>query len=239
MRRYLLLAFLFFFCCRLLHGQEGVYVKIPSGFFDSGTSRILIDVPFLMGATEVTVAEFSRFTKATGYRTFAERTNAKFNWRNPLFRTKPNQPVVAVTYADAEAFCKWAGGRLPTEMEWEYAARAGASTRHFWGDELDERFIWYRENSLDGPHAVGTKPANPWGLYDVEGNVWEWVEGERRDGDRMVPQKVFRGGSWMTCPAISPWRIDEKTGGGLTRVPITRNQDAFDDDIGFRCVKNP
>ena len=103
-----------------------------------------------------------------------------------------------------------AGYRLPSEAEWEYACRAGTTTR-FWSGDTDadlERAGWYQENSGRRPHVVGAKPASPWGLHDMHGNVWEWCEdtmhasydGAPDDGSAWVEGapgvRVFRGGSW-------------------------------------------
>ena len=96
----------------------------------------------------------------------------------------PDHPVVDVSWDDAMKFCRWLseeqgfrGARLPTEEEWEYACRAGTSTRYWSGDseEALAKVGWYKANSEGGTHAVGEKPANPWGLYDLHGNVWEWT----------------------------------------------------------------
>ena len=197
--------------CAAALGAEPEYVKLPSGLE--------------MQKTEVTVEQFRAFVEATGHQTVAEKAQAERTWRNPGFAVVGRQPVVYVNYKDAEAFCRWKGARLPTEGEWEYANRAGAATTHSWGEGLDERYVWYRENSDGAPQPVGTKAANPWGLHDMAGNVWGWTTGERY---------VFRGGSWMSCPKISPWATE---GEPLLRVPVVTRQDMADDDLGFRCVR--
>ena len=88
----------------------------------------------------------------------------------------PEQPITHIYWREARSYCHKVGKRLPTEAEWEYAARAGSKTKFPWGDEIDDDFLWYAGNSpREIPH-VGKKKPNAWGLYDMMGNVWEWVE---------------------------------------------------------------
>jgi formylglycine-generating enzyme required for sulfatase activity len=139
-------------------------------------------------------------------------------------------PVVNVTWWEAMLFAEWVGCRLPLEAEWEYACRAKTTTRYWRGD--GEQHLaevgWYGKNSGDRTHAVAEKPANPWGLHDVHGNVWEWCldvwEGSyqsRRDGVIIRPDspafdpasdawRVVRGGGWFDVPgsARSACRYD-------------------------------
>jgi formylglycine-generating enzyme required for sulfatase activity len=170
------------------------------------------------------------------------------------------QPMSTVTRADAAAYCQWAGGRLPTEAEWEYAARGGTAGARY-GD-LDA-VAWYADNSgrsrLDsaslikqgletyalrlnanhnGPHEVGQKAANGFGLYDMLGNVWEWVAdwygmryyGQSPAQDPRGPSsgeaRVLRSGSCLYCPRYV--RASHR----YWVVPGLRS-----DDIGFRCVR--
>jgi formylglycine-generating enzyme required for sulfatase activity len=201
----------------LLFGQQGDWVRIPAGG--------AVDRPFELMRTEVTVAEFGRFVEAAGYRTVAERAGVERTWRTPGFKVEPKQPVVLVAVEDAEAYCGWVGGRLPLEAEWEHAARAGSRTKFYWGEELDRRHVWFRENSEDRPQAVGTKRANAWGLRDMTGNVWEWALVGNAEGDRLASR---RGGSWVSCGHHL---------GVEVRYAVPVKLGHRHDDIGFRCAR--
>lgn len=184
--------------------------------------RVEITSPFRMSAHEVTVQQFRMFVEATGYTTDAERLGGAWRagdrtrtpnltWRNPGFEQDGDHPVVNVSWNDAQAFAEWVGGRLPTEAEWEYAARAGVTSPKLPGDWQET--TWYAENANGGTHPVGQKEPNEWGLYDVQGNVWEWVQdwygpnyyqqSSERDpkGPESGQLRVCRGGSWHddTC----------------------------------------
>ncbi len=215
-----------------IEAGEPRYLRIPAGEM-AGRK---ISEPLWMGRTEVTVAEFGAFAQATSYRTVAEKEGALRTWQAPGFPTSPRQPVVYVTFQDAAAYCEWAGGRLPTDAEWEYAARAGAQTVHYWGDNIDGNYLWYRANSNDQPQPVGRKRPNAWGLYDVEGNVWEWTVDELTKGE---PSARRRGGSWVDCAFIDggPGKHQSLLI-GLERyysIPVKLNHRY--DDIGFRCAR--
>lgn len=134
-----------------------------------------------------------------------------------------NYPAICMTQLAAVKFCEWLSAmtghfyRLPTEAEWEYACRAGTETAYSFGDDFTvlAEYAWYGENSQDKYQKVGTKKANPWGLYDMHGNVAEWTldhyvptvytqreESESNplvEGEKVYP-KVVRGGSWMDHP---------------------------------------
>ena len=211
-------------------GETG-FVRIPPGSFD-GT----VVASFRMQRTEVTVGQFAAFVKATGHVTRAEVAGASRTWREPGFEIGDRQPVVYVTFGDADAYCRWIGARLPTDAEWEYAARAGAAGRHYWGDRIDDRYLWYRANSEGRPHPVGRKLPNRWGLYDVEGNVWEWSIAKDSGGEAVANR---RGGSWVDCETIvgGPGRDDSPLIGLAISFKIPIRLDHRYDDIGFRCVR--
>jgi formylglycine-generating enzyme len=201
----------------LLKAFPGDYHK-PEFFKDEyPRHRVRITRPFCLGKYEVTVGEFAQFVAAAHYQTEPERDGTggwgydpatgkcggrdpKFSWRNPGFPQTDDHPVLNVTWADAVAFCQWLSRkegrtyRLPTEAEWEYACRAGTSTRYANGDDpngltavakvLDTKahpaFGHVQDITIrpDEPNAfttpVGRLKPNAWGLYDMHGNAWEW-----------------------------------------------------------------
>jgi len=155
---------------------------------------------FALGKYDVTRREYATFVNETGYHSDGgcydngnpnapKRPGA--SWKDPGFRQTDNDPVICVSWDDAQAYVSWlnrklqpsgspsgdARYRLPTESEWEYAARAGTTTRFWWGDDESAAaaHAWYKENSGGQTHAVGLKPANRFGLYDMAGNVWQWT----------------------------------------------------------------
>jgi formylglycine-generating enzyme required for sulfatase activity len=189
---------------------------------------------FHLGKYEVTVGQFKRFVNETGYRTEAEKGDGCFvwtgskwdkdgskSWRSPGFSQDDNQPAVCVSWNDAQAFNEWLsrkggkGYRLPTEAEWEYAARSGGKKEKYAGTSNDAGlgdYAWYNANSGSRTHSVGEKAPNGLGLYDMTGNVWEWCQdwyGEKyynespRDNPRGPSSgqyRVLRGGSWSGEP---------------------------------------
>jgi serine/threonine-protein kinase len=194
------------------------YVWIPSGTFMMGCSpgdnecqgdekpahRVTITNGFWMGQTDVTVAAYRKFVGSTGAQMPAA-PNFDAGWGNQ------DMPIVNVSWDDATTFCGWAGGRLPTEAEWEYAARAGISEARY--GPLDE-VAWNSNNSDDKTHDVAQKPPNAWNLYDMLGNVRQWVNdwyGENYypvspERDPRGPDSgrwhALRGGCWYDVPAM-------------------------------------
>lgn len=175
---------------------------------------VTVKKPFALGKYEVTNAEWKRFIAATGYRSsqicnswVGKEIEAEMNWTNPGHSAPPrdDEPVVCVSWYDAKAYTAWLSGvtgkryRLPTEAEWEYAAKAGSTALWPWGEnekdackyentfDLDARdkipkeraVSWAPVDCRDGyaePSPVGKFQPNKFGLYDMLGNVWEWAE---------------------------------------------------------------
>jgi len=192
---------------------------------------------FWMDQNEVTNGQFASFVEATGYETEAEKKGDPRNWRYYALG-KADHPVVGVSWNDANAYCLWRGGRLPTEAEWEKAARGTEAFLWPWGNFWDAARLNSLESGLKGTEAVGVRGAgldlNPYGLNDMAGNVWEWtadwwgdyVDPHRPPGSDQGWGKVMRGGSWRKQghEARTTFRGHADPGG-------------YADDVGFRCAK--
>lgn len=235
-------------------------VVIPAGRFmmgsptdekgrdsDEGPLHEVSVKSFALGRTEVTLGEFRRFVRATGYKTDAERdvgdkgcfardkSDGKWEWRvgrywdNPGFKQNDKQPVACLSWNDAKEYVKWlsnASGksyRLPSEAEWEYAARAGSVTaRYYWGNNPDEacRYAnvtdqtthegqsWAIKHECRDGHwftaPVANYAANAFGLHDMIGNVWEWVEDCYHDSYSGAPTD---GSAWGLLRRLLSLRI--------------------------------
>jgi len=225
------------------------FMRIPAGSFtaevpdDAGqTAPQTVTFPddFWLGRTEVTVGQFRRFVQETGYVTDAEKTGNQWTWREPGFSQRDNHPVIYVSYDDALQYSRWAGVDLPTEAEWVYACQAGTSTVFYWGDEMDDRYIWHRGNTEGtGTRPVARKLPNAWGLHDMVGNAREYC----RVGDACF---AARGGSWTRCPVYRgrTGSLFEKLFNGEVEPRLNRCDPnpkyppyPWDDDRGFRCIK--
>jgi len=255
---------LFIFCLLLCAVQGGVvqaqdktfqnsigmeFVLIPAGKFtnkwttetvnDSGEKTthpqqrvVTISKPFYLGKYEVTQEQW---------------VAVMGSGNNPSKNKGRTNPVEQVSWNDAQEFIKKLnekeGGkkyRLPTEAEWEHAARAGSETDWFFGNDkaaLDQ-YAWFGKNSKDSMHPVGQKQPNPWGLYDIYGNVSEWVEdwyGEYQAGavtDPKGPEKgslrVTRGGRWLSSAEKCQSALRDYT------YPVIQ-----EDVLGFRLAFSP
>jgi formylglycine-generating enzyme required for sulfatase activity len=201
------------------NSKDGLkYVWIPPGMFMMGCSpgdnecesdekplhQITIGKGFWIGQTKVTVGAYKRFA-ATTKRPMPDAPNFNKGWAND------SMPIVNVSWNDAHDFCAWAGARLPTEAEWEYAARGGSTEARY--GPIGE-VAWYSVNSGGQTHPVGEKRANGFGLCDVLGNVWEWVndwydQNYYRNSPAQDPLgptsgqvRVLRGGAWVSVPWV-------------------------------------
>jgi formylglycine-generating enzyme required for sulfatase activity len=205
---------------KLKGGGEGPeMIVIPAGEFMMGSPKdekdrnndellhqVILEQPFAIGKYEVTFAEYDRFAEATG----REKPDDK-GWG------RGNRPVINVSWEDAVAYTKWLSVqtgkpyRLPTEAEWEYAARAGTGTAYWWGNDLGKNNANCRNcgSRWDGQTTapVGSFKPNAWGLYDTAGNVWEWAQDWKAGydtgavktptGPAVSGLRVLRGGSWF------------------------------------------
>ncbi len=229
-------------------------------FYKPSTSRnehpdhfVQISRPFYLGACPVTRSQFRRFVEDKQYKTEAEKGpepgaygwnpdtrsyefNAKYSWRNVGFEQTDEHPVVNVSWNDAVAFCQWLSNRegstyrLPSEAEWEYACRAGSTTRYYSGDDPETLArvanvadasakanfpkLKHTIRAKDGyvfTSPVGSFKPNAFGLYDMHGNVWQWCSdwyatvyyiGKPVDpvGPDYGQYRVLRGGSWNNWP---------------------------------------
>ena len=195
-------------------------LPIPTGSFKMGSDdeqrsgrpahKVFIKQPFWMSKTEITFDQYDAYAKATGQRLPDDKT-----WG------RGTRPVIDVSWDDSQAYVKWLTAnndqglscRLPSEAEWEYAARAGSSTSYYWGDDIGKNNAncddcgseWGAKSTA----PVGSFAANQWGLNDMLGNVWEWVEDPKHEGYKGAPNmgevwkkggdtshRVLRGGSW-------------------------------------------
>ncbi len=171
---------------------------------DEGPQHEVQVSDFYIGRYPVTNEQYALFMKQN------PKVSEPEYWAERRFN-QPRQPVVGVSWDEARQYATWAGLRLPSEAEWEYACRAGTRTRFYSGDSDEDlnRVGWYDGNSGEQTHPVGEKEPNAFGLYDMHGNVWEWVEddwhsnyeGAPADGrawvdDPRVSVGVVRGGCW-------------------------------------------
>lgn len=183
---------------------------------DEGPERTLRLRDYFLDIHEVSNARFAEFVEATGYVTEAERDPAAVrSWRRPGadgLAPSAAHPVVHATWEDAHAYCAWRGRRLPTEAEWEKAARGGDDRQWPWGGTLDATRAngWGDADPYPTTSPVGAFPAgaSPYGVLDLAGNVWEWcadwydpdayIIAAQRDpqGPSTGKLRVARGGSW-------------------------------------------
>jgi len=242
-------------------------VWVEGGTFNMGNSTgqpdekpvhaVMLD-GFYIDIYEATVADFNRFFNETGYKTDVEvrgytwlsgkkRKKVKnVSWRsdvNGKERTtnEYNHPAIFISKKDAEEYCAWRGGRLPTEAEWEYAARGGPNTSKsdfvYSGSNIADEVGWSAKNSGGTTHAVGTKKPNGLGIYDMSGNVFEYCSDKyaadyyqqspknNPTGPTNSDYKVARGGSWYYNAEFM--RVTDRRGWRLFG----------NNNTGVRCVR--
>lgn len=237
-------------------------VQIPAGWFVMGSSnggadeqpahRVWIDA-FLMDRCEITQGQYDKLVPTGSGSHFKgpARPVEQMSWVRAVFfcNTRSRAEGFTPCYDEETGACNFAanGYRLPTEAEWEYACRAGTETDYFFGGDprrLDE-YAWYSGNSAKSTHPAGQKKANPWGLYDMYGNVAEWCndvyeENYYKGSPEKNPQGpaegakyVLRGGGWnSTAKACrSAYRVGE--------APGTYDGCFGGDFLGARCVRRP
>ncbi len=218
---------------RMTDEKGVIMVYVPPGTFQMGSSNdaderpihsVTIERGFWLDLTPVTNASYAQFIKDGGYKTETYWTPGGWAWRKTADKTAPRdyddftapqQPRVGVTWFEAYAYCQWREGRLPTEAEWEWAARGERRLVYPWGNDFkrDSSVVIYGENSGRKSHPVGegirVAGASWVGALDMSGNVWEWIsslytpypydgnDGREADtGDRTDVLRVLRGGSW-------------------------------------------
>jgi formylglycine-generating enzyme len=219
-------------------------VRIPAGEFKMGDNSAGDHHPvhnvqlnsFWLDKFEVTNARYAAFCKSTGHQ-LPQFWGMKEFHCGPDF---PDYPVVGVSWGDAAAYAQWCGKRLPTEAEWEYAARGGLSEKKFPnGDDLTPKGANYANGETKGTLPVGQFPANGYGLHDMAGNVVEWVSDyydkdyyssspvSNPKGPATGRFRVIRGGGWHSGPSCN--RVYYRNA-----LP----QGWLDFNVGFRCAKD-
>ena len=220
-----------------VHPKDGTeLITIPAGEFimgsnDKGSEKpqrtIYLDT-YRIARHPVTNSQYRKFIQETGHS--EPRYDDRFN--------QPNQPVVGVAWHDAEAYCKWAGLRLPTEAEWEKAARGGDGREYPWGPELPDETRCNFGDNVGRPTEVGSYPegASPYGCQDMAGNVFEWCQdwyGDYNGSDTRNPAgpengrfRILRGGAYLI----------DSNGVRCAYRDISHPDSNFNDD-GFRCAQ--
>jgi formylglycine-generating enzyme required for sulfatase activity len=200
--------------------------------------RVTIARRFAIGRYPVTYDEYDRFCAANQLHKASDE-----GWGD-----RARRPVINVSWQDAQAYIAWLSQetgwayRLPSEAEWEYACRAGTTSRYSVGDTITPRDANYEDSGLGRTSEVGAYPPNPWGLHDMHGNVWEWVEddwhenyqGAPADGSAWkgletssIPRRcVLRGGSWFEdswlCRSAFRGRLDAPNRDDYTGFRVAR-----------------
>jgi formylglycine-generating enzyme required for sulfatase activity len=194
--------------------DPSAYVEVPAGTYPYGEKKMLVTIaaPFRLGRYPVTNSQFGEFLDDKGYETRQWWSKASWAWLQQegvtepaLWRDRrwngPNRPVVGVSFWEADACSRWAHGRLPSEQEWEAAARGPAGLEYPWGSDWEDGICNSFEAGLGVTSPVGLFPRARWGVFGIEdlaGNVWEWCDSFYDRSDKNWPEaRVVRGGSWL------------------------------------------
>ena len=218
------MRYLFLLCLSLLtFGCDGEdpttgisWVNIPAGSFMMGSEHELDEQPihqvtvqaFQMSETEVTVGQYRQCFEAGRCSEPSTEDEVGCTW-SASPSDKEDHPINCLDWGQARTFAVWEGGDLPTEAQWEYAARGGEDFEYAGSDNVDE-VAWYDENSQYSTQPVKTKRANGYGLYDMSGNVWEWTLDEWHDNYQGAPSEAET--PWGNVPPCSPVCDDMSSG---------------------------
>lgn len=220
-------------------------VLVPEGEFimgtntrweDEGPEHVVYLHSYFIDRYEVTNADYKKFVTATGYR-------SPDHWRQGGYPDAlAHHPVTYVTWYDALAYCQWSGKRLPSEEEWEKAARGTDGRQYPWGNTFYEERSNNPQNKSKGTVPIGSYESgkSPFGLYDMSGNVWEWVDAwyQPHPGNDVPSEeygkkhRVSKGGSWYNCLFYN-CGISAPAYNRAFLVPATKNA-----SLGFRCVQD-
>ena len=206
---------------------------------------------FFISAHEITNGQYCKFLNETEHHLNKidewidlHDLDSRIKYNRKGYYPEPgytNHPVIEVTWYGAKAFCEWSGGRLPTEAEWEFAARGGLKSENYKysGSDIPGKVAWYDQNSLGTTHIVGTKSPNELRIYDMSGNVWEWCfdyyssdyynisKMDNPQGAEWGTGKVVRGGSW----GYNQYYL-------RTTYRKLNSPDAGNFNLGFRLVRD-
>jgi formylglycine-generating enzyme required for sulfatase activity len=236
------------------------FVLVPGGKFNMGNENgekdempvhlVKVD-SFCISKYEVTNGQYCKFLNSVDTYEYKEipyieldDQDCRIQYNRKGYYPEPgytNHPVVEVTWYGAKAYSEWKGGRLPTEAEWEFAAKGGNHSKDYKysGSNNPKEVAWYDENSQGRTHLVGSKTPNELGLYDMSGNVWEWCSDYYRGNYYDIsPQNNPHGPRWSTAKVVrgGSWGYNESYLSPTFRK--MNSPDAGNFNLGFRVVKD-